>query len=120
MTSKQFIREVNKLFSSDYLNSSSAELPYDKSSKQLGRKVKSYLKSILPESNLYGFQNGFCETSGFVEMNGRFVYVKVSDIRYSRNWSTNILVRKARDEHDYAGGRNIYTMVEISVLTFQN
>lgn len=112
MNTKQFINETNRLFSSDYLNSLPTESPYETSSRQLDRKVKSYLKSILPEAKIFGFKGGFCETSGFVEMNGKFVYISIPDVRFNRNWSNDILIRTARDEHDYAGGRNNYTTVE--------
>lgn len=112
MDAKQFIRETNKLFSADYLNSLSTESPYEASSRQLDRKVKSYLKSILPEAKIFGFKGGFCCTSGFVEMNGKFVYISIPDIRFNRNWQNNILMRIAKNEHDYTGGWNDYTTIE--------
>lgn len=112
MDAKQFIRETNKLFSADYLNSLSTESPYEASSRQLDRKVKSYLKSILPEAKIFGFKNGFCRTSGFVEMNDKFVYISIPDIRFNRNWQNDILIRTAKNDRDYTGGRNNYTTIE--------
>lgn len=112
MTPEQFIRETNRLFSANYLNSLPSSSPYETSTRKLDRKTKSYLKSILPEAKIFGFKGGFCMTSGFVEMNGKFVYISIPDIRFNRNWSSNILIRAARDEQDYTGGRNNYTTAE--------
>ena len=41
------------------------------------------------------------------------VYLSISDVRYFTNeWYGNILIRTAKDEHDYRGGFNNYTTLE--------
>ena len=42
----------------------------------------------------------------------RYVYFSVPDVRYTRNWHKQVLVRKAENRHDYIGGINNYTSLE--------
>ena len=50
---------------------------------------------------------GFYCASGFIERDGKFVYFSISDVRHFQHvWSTAILVRTAKDGHDYTGGNN--------------
>ena len=51
--------------------------------------------------------------SGFIERDGRYVYFCTSDVRYfPGNWHNNILIRTAKSDKDYTGGRNCYTTLE--------
>lgn len=59
------------------------------------------------------FNDMYCELSGFLKMDGKYVYFRISDIRYWQDeWATNILIRTAKDVWDYHGGPNHYTTID--------
>lgn len=59
------------------------------------------------------FNDMHCELSGFLKMDGKYVYFRISDIRYWQDeWATNILIRTAKDVWDYRGGPNQYTTID--------
>lgn len=75
---------------------------------------KKFVKKSLPEgANLVEFNREHYYVSGFIEKDGKYVYFSISDVRYwPDEWSTNILVRTAKDATDYTGGGNNYTNLE--------
>ena len=52
--------------------------------------------------------------SGFISNSDRtrYVYFYIPDVRYTRNWHKQVLVRNAKNRHDYIGGINNYTSLE--------
>lgn len=57
-------------------------------------------------------KNHYC-LSAVIEKNGKYVYMSISDVRFSPNqWFNHILVRTATHAKDYAGGPNQYTTLE--------
>ena len=59
------------------------------------------------------FNDIYCSLSGFLKMDGKYVYFSIPDVRYFHNeWATNILIRTAKDVHDYHGGPNHYTTID--------
>lgn len=51
--------------------------------------------------------------SGFVcGYDDRCVYFNISDVRYEHDRYNRILVREARNDHDYTGGRNVYVKLD--------
>ena len=59
------------------------------------------------------FIDGFAELSGFLKMDGKYVYFSIPDVRHWHNeWATNILIRTAKDVWDYHGGTNHYTTID--------
>jgi hypothetical protein len=79
--------------------------------KVFARLFKKALVRCLPRgARLINFRAGHYDLSGFVERNGKYAYVSISDVRHFPNgWRDNILVRRAKSEHDYTGGSNGYT-----------
>ena len=58
-------------------------------------------------------KNHYCFSAFIKSAENRCVYVSISDVRYFTNeWYNNILIRKAKDEHDYRGGFNYHTTLE--------
>ena len=48
--------------------------------------------------------------SAFFKCNNKYVYFKISDVRYFKNeWFNHILIRTTKSEKDYTGGQNHYT-----------
>ncbi len=43
---------------------------------------------------------------------GRCVYFNIGDVRYEHDWYNRVLVREARNDHDYTGGRNVYIKLD--------
>lgn len=76
--------------------------------------IKSTLKTIASENGfrLHSFSIGHYYVSGFFEKDGKFVYFSRDIERYQQKISFekkySILVRSARSDNDYRGGRNEY------------
>lgn len=59
------------------------------------------------------FNDIYCALSGFLKMDGKYVYFSIPDVRHWHNeWATNILIRTAKDVWDYHGGPNHYTTID--------
>ena len=59
------------------------------------------------------FNDPYCELSGFLKMDGKYVYFSIPDVRYCQDeWATNILIRTAKDVWDHHGGPNHYTTID--------
>lgn len=106
MKPNQFKKEANELFSPTYQNSVEHENPDVISSQQLHRKFKSLLKTLFPDCVIHHTGGGYCEDSAFVEKDGHFVYISISDLRFWKNWDQDILIRTASSQKDYRGGHN--------------
>ena len=64
-------------------------------------------RNLPPNAKLVDYIRGFYCVSGFIERDGKFVYFSISDIRHFPNKGVaDILVRTAKDSHDYTGGIN--------------
>ena len=81
--------------------------------KSFERKYINYLKSICKEYNweLVKVSKNHYEFSVFFKnIDNKFVYLNIGDVRCLRNeWYNHILVRTAKNDSDYHGGRNNYT-----------
>ena len=111
MTPAKFIKEANELFNASYLGQINHECPETVASQKLNRKFKAFLKSQFPNAELIGFSGGFCQSSGFIKQDNKFVYVGISDIRYWKNWASDVLIRTADNERDYHGHMNHRTTI---------
>ena len=80
------------------------------------RKYINYLKSLCKEVNweLVKVLKGHYEFSAFIKnKENKYIYLSISDVRYLPNeWFTHILIRTAKNEEDYTGGRNQYCKLE--------
>lgn len=72
---------------------------------------RKYIAGSLPAgAKLDKFKKGHYDLFGFIELNDKFIYFSISDVRFFQNeWSTNILIRTAKNNTDYTGGSNCYT-----------
>ena len=74
------------------------------------KEYKKELAKQLPENcEIVAWNRGHFDISCFIKNNatGKFLYLSTSDVRYFRNaWYENILIRTAKHEKDYTGGRN--------------
>ena len=68
---------------------------------------KRWLNKQLPATlKIVNFNKGHYFLSGFVTNGSNYVYFSLSDVRHFSNWSTNILIRTTKNDHDYTGGSN--------------
>lgn len=111
MTPAKFIKEANELFSTSYLCQINHERPETVASQKLNRKFRAFLRSQFPDAELIGFSGGFCQSSGFIKQDNKFVYVSISDLRYWKNWASDVLIRTADSEKDYHGHMNHRTTI---------
>ena len=72
---------------------------------------RKHIKKALPDSaRLVKFLSGHYYCSGFIQMDTRFVYFSISDVRgFPGQWHKQILIRTAKSPEDYTGGPNCYT-----------
>lgn len=71
--------------------------------------IEGVKKQVGNEFKLYGFGGSHFYVSGFLKnkKTGKIVYISVSDVRFFPNgWYEDVLIRTAKDEKDYTGGRN--------------
>jgi len=75
---------------------------------RFSRDLKKFVeRNLPPNAKLADYIRGFYCVSGFIERDGKFVYFSISDIRHFPNKGVaDILVRTAKDSHDYTGGIN--------------
>ena len=82
--------------------------------KEFERKYINYLKKLCES---YGWElikphKGHYELSAFIKKKEEYVYLSISDVRFFPNeWHDHILVRTAKNENDYHGGRNHYSTI---------
>ena len=80
--------------------------------KEFERKYINYLKKMCIS---YGWElvkpsKSHYEFTAFIKKQDKYVYFSISDVRYFPNeWYNHILVRTAKNEKDYHGGKNNYT-----------
>lgn len=80
--------------------------------KSFESKMRGVIKSAAEAvgANLASFSRGHYDCSAFVERDGKFAYVSISDVRFfSNDWIDNILIRTAKGTKDYTGGSNSWT-----------
>lgn len=71
--------------------------------------IEELKKQVGNEFKPYGFGGSHFYVSGFLKnkKTGKIVYISVSDVRFFPNgWYEDVLIRTAKDEKDYTGGRN--------------
>lgn len=92
------------------------ELKRDRIFKIFARSFKAEIESQLAEKEyeIVIYIRGNFYISGFISNSNRmrYVYFSVPDVRYTRNWHKQVLVREAENRHDYIGGINNYTSLE--------
>ena len=84
------------------------------------RAFKNYLKRNLPtDAELIGFKPNHYDTSGFVKLGDRYVYVSHNLRAGARTQADftrkdafgGVLIRTAKSSKDYCGGRNQFTSI---------
>lgn len=112
MKTNQFVKEIKNLFSPAGLYEIDHERPEIIASKTLNRKFKCLLKGLFPEAEIIDFKGGCCQSSGYIKKGDKYIYVSLSDVRFSPNWDQDVLIRTAKDEKDYTGGPNHRSSIE--------
>lgn len=90
-----------------------------KEAMQYASDIESTLKTIAKENGfcLHSFTIGHYFVSGFFEKEGKFVYFSRDIERYQKEISLksafSILIRSARSDDDYSGGRNNYCNFDV-------
>ena len=78
-------------------------------------KYINYLKSMCKEKGwelVNVGRNHYC-FSCFIKNDKKYIYLSISDVRFSNGWYNNLLVRTALHEKDYHGGGNCYTSLPL-------
>ena len=97
-----------------YLNYEFSSGPYTgQDYKTFQTKYINYLRSLCKQNGweLVNIgRNHYCFTAFVKNSQGKHIYLSVSDVRFFNNeWYNHILIRTAKNEKDYSGGRNNYT-----------
>jgi len=80
--------------------------------KSFVRWFRTLMKEIW-EVDSKSFKAGHFDTSGFIKINDKYIYVSITDVRFNQNWWLNsVLYRTAKDNNDYTGGSNHYSDLE--------
>ena len=101
-------KKVAEIIAKDYNH----EGPGTLRSKDFQKLFNAYMRSVAKNIGGTWHPSGCCcEAGGFMERNGKFVYVHTSDYRW-RDWSRDILYRTAESLTDYRGGSNRFVDLE--------
>jgi len=80
--------------------------------KSFQRKYKNAIKKMLPDGwEIVSWNGKWFTMSGMIKTaDDRYVYMSVSDVRYEpHGWIGDILIRTAKNDHDWTGGSNHFT-----------
>lgn len=84
---------------------------------QFARDFRAFVKAQLTEtSKIVSYNAGHFYVSGFIYngYSGKYVYFSISDVRhFPGEWARNILIRTAKSDKDYTGGRNDSATLEM-------
>ena len=106
--------KIDKLIAdyADYIFSSGGETGTDY--KTFENKYRNILKEIANniDAKLISFSKNHYTFSAFMERNGNFAYISISDVRNcSNSWRYDILIRRAEHAKDFKGGWNTFTTI---------
>ena len=102
------IAVVNKFRNVEFESSSSKTPQFNEFAKMFKKALQE--QCDLAGANLHSVNVGHFYLSAFVEKNGKFVYISISDVRHFPNsWFTNVLIRTAKGDKDFSGGSNNYS-----------
>ncbi len=82
---------------------------------RFARNIKAEITAQIRDSGytLRIYIRGYYYISGFIRGDDdRCVYFNIGDVRYEHDWYNRVLVREARNDHDYTGGRNVYVKLD--------
>lgn len=97
------IQKISGILAKDY----DGEIPEKKRSQAFQRAINNWLRKSFPDCTVIPTKGAWCEASGFITKNGKYVYYSFSDYRYW-SWWERVLIRTAENEKDYRGGANHY------------
>ncbi len=84
--------------------------------KSFQTKYINFLRSICKQNHwqlVNVGRNHYCFSAFIKSAENKCVYVSISDVRFFTNeWYSNILIRTAKNEHDYHGGFNHRTTLK--------
>jgi len=76
---------------------------------RFAREFKRAISYELPENMTISFMVGHFYISGFFknETTQKYAYFSISDVRFFQDsWVNDVLIRTAKDDKDYSGGKN--------------
>jgi len=83
--------------------------------KEFARMFRAHIIKALKNTdiNLVKFSIGHYYISGFATNGKKYAYFSIPDVRFfPGEWFENILIRTARNDHDYTGGANHYISLD--------
>lgn len=101
---KKYVDKIDGILYKDYDH----EIPDKPRSVDYNRVIRNMLKKMFPNATIHATKNAWCEASGFIEQDGKFVYYGFGDYRWG-DWKRGILIRAAKSLEDYTGGANNIT-----------
>lgn len=106
------ITELKKRVAEIMVKDYDHEVPDKLRTKDFQRLFNCYMRSVAKNIGGTWHPSGcYCEAGGYMERNGKFVYVRTNDYRW-RDWSQSILYRTAESLTDYHGGSNHFADLE--------
>ena len=78
---------------------------------QFAKLFKRFVRNNIPSGAIItNWSVGHYILSGFIQYNGIYVYISISDVRHFKNgWADEILIRLVAHNGDYTGGANHFT-----------
>ncbi len=99
-------KKIAQWLDTSFESSSSTTPEFAAFAAQYRRELK---KQLAKDLELVGFNRGHFYLSGFIKnsLTGKYAYFMTDDVRFSVNgWHNQVLMRTAKHEKDYTGGRN--------------
>lgn len=107
---------MSKWYGFDFENCQTNETGYDrKAFNKFGLDLKKEINELLKDfgAEVHSLSRGYFILSGFIKKDDKLVYFSVDDVRYNRfKKDTMILIRTAKHDKDYTGGRNNFSSFE--------
>ena len=109
---KAELRKLNEVLVKSY-DHENEDVPR---SKAFQKAYSNLIKAVIKDSG-WELQpkagGGYCDWSGFIMKDGKYVYLSVSDFRWGGqdHWLNDILIRTAKHNKDYTGGMNHRTNI---------
>ncbi|MBQ2184718.1 MAG: hypothetical protein II399_08765 [Lachnospiraceae bacterium] len=100
-------KKIEEILARDYDH----EIPDKLRSRDFNKAINAWLRKSFPGCAMYPTKGAWCEASGFIEKDGKYVFYSFQDYRYW-DWKEQILIRTAKSEKDYTGGANHYTNID--------
>ena len=107
---------MSKWYNFDFENCQTNETGYDrKAFNKFGLDFKKEINTLLEDigAEVHSISRGYFILSGFIKKDDKLVYFSIDDVRFNKfQKDTMILVRTAKHDRDFTGGRNNFSNLD--------